>query len=58
LGWLFKGVILKYGGGKLFRTLKPLFLGLILGQIGCAGMWMVIDFFNKTIGNYIYIGVP
>jgi len=49
---------LKYGGVKLYRTLKPLFLGLILGQISCAGMWMVIDFFTKTSDNYIYIGVP
>jgi hypothetical protein len=58
LGWLFKGVILKYGGVKLYRSLKPLFLGLILGQISCAGMWMIIDFFTKTSDNYIYIGVP
>ena len=58
LGWLFKSVILKYGGIKFYRTLKPLFLGLILGQISCAGMWMVIDFFTKSLKNYIYIGVP
>jgi hypothetical protein len=58
LGWLFKGVILKYGGVKLYRSLKPLFLGLIVGQISCAGMWMIIDFFAKTSDNYIYIGVP
>ena len=58
LGWMLKGVILRYGGGTLYRTLKPFFLGLILGQISCAGMWMIIDFFSKTSKNYIYIGVP
>ena len=58
LGWLFKSVILKYGGVKLYRRLKPFFLGTILGQISCAGMWMIVDFFSKTSDNYIYIGVP
>ncbi|HIE04697.1 MAG TPA: hypothetical protein EYP61_08065 [Candidatus Latescibacteria bacterium] len=58
LGWLVKVLILKYGGIRLYRNLKPLFLGLILGQISCAGIWMIIDFITGTSGNYIYIGVP
>ena len=58
LGWLLKVLVLKYGGIRLYRRLKPLFLGLILGQISCAGMWMVVDFITGTSGNYIYIGVP
>lgn len=58
LGWLFKSVILKYGGIRLYQRLKPFFLGLVLGQISCAGMWMIIDFLSNMTDNYIYIGVP
>ena len=58
LGWLFKSVILKYGGIRLYQRLKPFFLGLVLGQISCAGLWMIIDFLFGMTDNYIYIGVP
>ena len=58
LGWLFKWIILKYGGIRLYRTFRPFFLGMILGQISCAAVWMVIDYFTHTVGNYIHIGVP
>lgn len=43
LGWLMKWTVLKYGGAKLFRRLRPLFLGLVLGQVSGAGLWMVVD---------------
>jgi hypothetical protein len=33
-------------------------MGMILGQIGCAGMWMIIDAVTGMVGNYIQIGVP
>lgn len=58
LGWLLKLVILKYGGVKAYRVGRPFFLGLILGQISCAGVWMIIDTITGMVGNYIQIGVP
>jgi len=58
LGWMFKLVILKYGGVRAYRTGRPFFLGLVLGQISCAGMWMIIDTITGMVGNYIQIGVP
>ena len=58
LGWLFKMIILKYGGVKAYRAGRPFFLGLVLGQISCAGMWMIIDSITGMVGNYIHIGVP
>ena len=57
LGWLFKLIILRYWGVQGYRQLRPLFLGFILGQISCAGVWMVIDVWTGTVGNYIHIGV-
>jgi hypothetical protein len=58
LGWLAKLVVLRYGGVRAYRRGRPFFLGLILGQISCAGTWMVIDTFTGMVGNYIQIGVP
>ena len=39
-GWLFKLVILRYGGSRLYLRLRPFFLGMVLGNIVCAGFWM------------------
>ena len=32
LAWAIKSAALKYGGPRLFKTLRPLFLGLIIGE--------------------------
>ena len=51
LAWLFKSVVLKYGGPKLYTKTRPFFLGLILGQFISAGLWMVIDYFTGMTDN-------
>ncbi len=51
LAWLFKTIILKYGGSLLYRRTRPFFLGLILGAVFVAGMWLVIDFFTGMTEN-------
>jgi hypothetical protein len=33
LGWLLKGLVVRYGGSQLYRLLLPLFTGLIAGEI-------------------------
>ena len=43
IAWLPKAVILKYGGAKGYRMLRPFFLGMVLGAFGAAGLWLVID---------------
>lgn len=43
LAWLIKVLVLKYGGAPLYRKTVPLFLGLILGQFTCSGLWNIID---------------
>ncbi|MBT6143924.1 MAG: hypothetical protein HN712_17130 [Gemmatimonadetes bacterium] len=58
LGWLLKLVILRYWGVPGYRAFRPFFLGLVLGQISCAGTWMIIDVCTGMVGNYIHIGVP
>ena len=58
VGWLVKTIILRYGGAVLFRKLKPVFFGLILGQFVTAGLWYVfyfcyVTYFHGT-GSLLY----
>ena len=57
LGWFIKLVTLRWGGLRTYRTLRPLFLGLVLGNIACAGMWLIIDAITGMKGNVVHIGV-
>jgi len=38
-----KTTILKYGGPTLLSRLRPIFLGLILGEASVGGFWVVVD---------------
>ena len=42
LGWLCKLLILKFGGVALYRKLRPVFLGVILGECIIGGIWIVV----------------
>ena len=53
LAWFLKLVILRYGGPQLFRSLRPFFLGLILGEIIAAGIFLVADYFTGHIGSFL-----
>jgi len=54
LAWLIKSRVLKYGGPKLYLRLRPLFLGLVLGQYTGAAVWIVIDGINGVTGNSVF----
>ena len=54
LAWLIKTVVVRYGGLKMFQKLRPLFLGLILGQFTCNGVWVLIDAIAGGRGNRIF----
>jgi hypothetical protein len=53
LAWLLKLLILRYGGPKLYRGLRPFFLGLILGEIVAAGGWLVLDYITGHMGSFL-----
>ena len=57
IGSLVKAIVLKYGGAKLFHATRPFFLGLILGQIVCAGVWLIIDLIAGGTGNRVAVFV-
>ena len=42
VAWVLKLTIIRYGGGSLFQTFKPFFLGLIIGEVTLNGVWGVI----------------
>jgi hypothetical protein len=46
LAWLVKAAILRYGGVVLYRKVRPLFLGLILGScVGVGGASLLSSFY-------------
>jgi hypothetical protein len=44
LGWLFKLLTIHYGGLRGYRQLRPLFLGIILGDIMGSVLWNIVGF--------------
>jgi hypothetical protein len=55
LAWLVKIVVLRYGGPRLFRALRPFFLGLVLGQFVSASLWTMIDGLTGMTDNMIFV---
>lgn len=43
-GWLIKSAIVRFGGGRVYQDLKPLFLGLVLGDVVAAGITIGVGF--------------
>ncbi|MCS7265951.1 MAG: hypothetical protein NZ805_14100 [Armatimonadetes bacterium] len=54
VAWSIKALVLRYGGGKLYRNLLPFFLGLIFGEFFSAGFWVIVDLFTKVRGHVIF----
>ena len=53
IGWLLKTLIVHYGGATMFRNAKPFFIGLIIGEAGAAGFWLVVSLVLHGMGmNY------
>ncbi len=44
LGWFIKELVVKFGGGRAYQQLKPLFIGLILGELLVGGIAILIGF--------------
>ena len=54
LAWLIKLMVMKYGGPALFRSTRPFFLGLILGQYVISGVWLIIDYLTGMTDNSVF----
>ncbi len=42
LAWTAKGLILRYGGVRLYRSAMPFFLGMVLGQMVTGSLWHLL----------------
>jgi hypothetical protein len=42
VGWLIKALIVRFGGGRTYERLKPLFIGLIMGEIVAVAMTLAV----------------
>ena len=54
LAWFIKRIVLRHGGASIYRQSQRFFLGLIVGQSLCNGIWLVIDYFTGKVGNRIF----
>jgi hypothetical protein len=45
LAWLIQTILLRIGGGKLYRSVQPLFIGILVGYILGQGLSFVVDFY-------------
>ena len=54
IAWLIKSIVIRYGGPKLYRRVRPAFLGLILGQLSVSGLWFIIDLLTGMTGNRLF----
>ncbi|MBC7286975.1 MAG: hypothetical protein H5T86_02815 [Armatimonadetes bacterium] len=47
IGWLWKISILRYAGPRVYRTVLPMALGLILGEFAVGGFWTLLAMFTR-----------
>ncbi len=50
VGWLAKVLLLRFGGGEVFRRARALFIGLILGEAFAAAFWLVVSLVLNALG--------
>jgi len=55
VAWLCKKTILRFGGPAFYRSSQYFFIGLIMGEALCNGLWLVIDYFTGKVGNQVFI---
>lgn len=44
IGWALKSLTVRFGGGGVYQNLKPLFIGMIAGEIFAAGVNITVKF--------------
>ena len=54
VGWFVKLLVVRFGGGRSYQHLKPLFIGLIAGELFMVGVGVLIDF----VYYWIYSSPP
>ncbi len=47
VAWAVKGLVIRYGGHKLYKCLLPLFIGLVIGEFFVGGLWGLVGAVGK-----------
>ncbi len=55
IAWAVKKIILRFGGPAYYHSSQYFFMGLIVGEALCNGLWLVIDYFTGQVGNQVFI---
>ena len=55
IAWGVKRLVLRFGGPAIYAASVRFFLGLIMGESLCNGLWIVIDYFTGKTGNRVFI---
>ncbi|MFN3421584.1 MAG: DUF6785 family protein, partial [Armatimonadota bacterium] len=58
LGWLIKGLVLRYGGHRVYWAWRPAFIGMVVGELTAAAVWLFIDAIFQRKGHDVFPGFP
>jgi len=53
IGWIFKAVVMGFGGAQTYRKILPAFLGMALGECVMSFFWMVMGVITGVPGAMI-----
>ena len=56
LGWIIKTLVVKMGGGKAYNQLKPLFIGIIMGELLACGIIILVAFIYRLFTGEAPVG--
>ena len=51
MGWVLRQLILVYGGARAWRIGRPLFLGLVMGEVFSAVLWALVPVVLIALGG-------
>jgi hypothetical protein len=54
LGWLAKTLVLRFAGSQMYNKLKPVALGLLIGEFSITGIWLAIDWATGKMGHLVF----
>ena len=55
IAWLLKIIVMRYGGSGFYLRSQDIFLGFIVGEVLCKGLWICIDYVTGHTRNVIFI---
>lgn len=51
IGWLLKVLIVRYGGARVYHAARPLFIGIIMGEVFAVVVWVLVPVILILMGH-------